>query len=116
MPLEIYIRAMSQSTLPSDFYERLSPKKEALLQVLLDADGDWVRGVDIRQQMRDEYDLSVPHHPGAIAIHLSHYTQWYSEAFRRDLIPGRWVEDAHNHAEFRIGEQYEAALRDWFDN
>lgn len=91
------------------------PKKKALLQILLDADGEWVRGVDIRQQMRDNYDLTVPDKPGALAIHLSHYTQWYSEEFRRNLIPGRWVEGSHNHAEFRIGEKYEDELRDWFN-
>ncbi len=106
---------MSRDTLPEDFFDRLSPKKEALLQVLLDAGGEWIRGVDIRQQMRDDYGLSVPHKPGAVAIHLSHYTQWYSEDFRRDLIPGRWAEDSHNHAEFRIGEKYEEELRDWFN-
>lgn len=106
---------MTRDTLPSDLFERLTPKKEALLQVLLDAEGEWVRGVDIRQQMRDDYGLSVPHKPGAIAIHLSHYTQWYSEGLRRDLIPGRWVDDTPNHAEFRIGQKYEDELRDWFD-
>jgi len=105
---------MTQKTLPDDFFERLSPKKEALLQVLLDAEGEWVRGVDIRQQMREDYGLSVPHHPGAIAIHLSHYTQWYSEEFRRDVIPGRWEDNTRTHAEFRIGEKYEDELREWF--
>lgn len=105
---------MTRDTLPNDFFERLTPKKEALLQVLLDAEGEWVRGVDIRQQMREEYGLSVPHKPGAVAIHLSHYTQWYSEEFRRDVIPGRWVDDDRNHAEFRIGEKYEDKLREWF--
>lgn len=103
-----------KESLPTDFFERLSPKKKALLQILLDADGEWARGVDIRQQMRDDYDLTVPNKPGALAIHLSHYTQWYSEDFRRNLIPGRWVEDSHNHGEFRIGEKYEDELRDWF--
>lgn len=103
-----------KESLPTDFFERLSPKKKALLQILLDADGEWVRGVDIRQQMRDDYDLTVPNKPGALAIHLSHYTQWYSKDFRRNLIPGRWVEDSHNHGEFRIGEKYEDELRDWF--
>lgn len=105
---------MTEDTLPADFFERLSPKKEALLQVLLDADGEWVRGVDIREQMREEFDLSVPHHPGAVAIHLSHYTQWYSERFRRDLISGRWMGDDRTHVELRIGDKYENELRDWF--
>lgn len=104
-----------KDTLPDDFFQRVSPKKRALLQVLLDADGEWVRGVDIRQQMREAYDLDVPNKPGAIAIHLSHYTQWYSEEFRRNLIPGRWVDESHNHAEFRIGEKYKDQLREWFD-
>jgi len=105
---------MTRETLPNDFFERLSEKKAALLQILLDAEGEWLRGVDIRQQMRDDYDLSVPYHPGAIAIHLSHYTQWYSEEFRRDLIPGRWEDNTRTHAEFRIGEEYEDELREWF--
>lgn len=105
---------MTRDTLPDDFFDRLSPKKEALLQVLLEAEGDWVRGVDIREQMREEYDLSVPEHPGAIAIHLGHYTQWYSKGFRWNLIPGQWADDSRTHAEFRIGEKYEDELRDWF--
>jgi len=108
-------RESDREELPSDFFERVSPKKEALLKILLDADGEWIRGVDIRQQMRDEYGLSVPFHPGAIAIHLSHYTQWYSEEFRRNVIPGRWEDDSRTHAEFRIGEKYEEELHDWFD-
>lgn len=106
---------MTRGSLPDDFFGRLTPKKEAFLQVLLDADGEWIRGVEIRQQMREDYGLSVPYEPGAVAIHLSHYTQWYSEDFRRDLIPGRGVEGDHNHAEFRIGEKYEGELREWFD-
>jgi hypothetical protein len=106
---------MTRDTLPADFFERLSPKKEALFHVLLDAEETWVRGVDIRQRMRDEHGLTVPHEPGAVAIHLSHYTQWYSEEFRRDLIVGRWDEDDSNHVEFRIGDTYEEQLRDWFD-
>jgi hypothetical protein len=105
---------MTRETLPADFYERLSPKKEALFEVLLNAEGEWIRGVDIRQQMRDDYGLSVPNHPGALAIHLSHYTQWYSEEFRRELIPGRWENTSRVHAEFRLGEKYEDELRDWF--
>jgi hypothetical protein len=106
---------MSRNSLPEDFFDRLSPKKEALLQVLLDAEGEWVRGVDIRQQMRDEYGLDVPDEPGAISIHLSHYVQWYSQEFRSDLIQGRWAEESHTHGEFRLGEKYETELRDWFD-
>lgn len=106
---------MTQDTLPADFYKRLSPKKNALFKELLDAEGEWMRGVDIRQRMRDNHGLSVPDHPGAIAIHLSHYTQWYSEEFRRDLIPGRWEDNSRVHAEFRLGEKFEDELRDWFD-
>lgn len=102
----------AKESLPDDFFQRLSPKKKALLRVLLDADG-WVRGVDIRQQMRSDYNLDVPDKPGAVAIHLSHYTQWYSEEFRRNLIPGRWVDESH--VELRIGEKYKAELREWFD-
>lgn len=108
-------RIPEDGTLPSDFFERLSPKKEAMLKVLLDADGEWIRGVDIREKMREEHGLSVPHHPGAVAIHLSHLTQWYSENFRRDVIPGRWEDNSRTHAEFRIGEKYEDELRDWFN-
>jgi hypothetical protein len=105
---------MTRSTLPESFYDRLSPKKSALFSILLDADGEWMRGKDIRQKMRDEHGLSVPDHPGAIGIHLSHYTQWYSEEFRRDLIPGRWEDSSRVHAEFRIGEKYKDELREWF--
>ena len=101
-------------TLPSDFFERLSPKKSALLKVLLDAEEEWVRGVDIRQRMREDHGLSVPHNPGAINIHLCHWLQRHSEEFQKDLIPRRWEDDSRTHAEFRIGEKYEDELRDWF--
>lgn len=35
----------------------------------------------------ETYDLSVPSKPDAVAIHLSHYTQWHSGDFRHDFIP-----------------------------
>ena len=105
---------MPRSNLPNDFYERLSPKKEALLQILLDIEGEWIRGVELRQRMRDEYGLSVPEKSGAISAHQGHYTKWYSGEFSRDLINARWIDESKQHAEYRIGEKYEAELREYF--
>ena len=105
---------MSRESLPSDFFDRLSPKKEGLLQVLLDADGEWIEGPRVRQQMRDQYGLSVPDKSGAIASHQGHFTQRYSKQFSRDVINVRWANKSKGIAEYRIGDTYRDELGDYF--
>lgn len=106
---------MSQNGLPNGFFDSLSPKKEALLQVLLEAEGEWVHGDNLRQQMRDEYGLSVPNHSGAISSHQGHFTRRYSKQFSRDVIDVQWIDDTKTHAEYCVGPKYENELRDHFN-
>jgi hypothetical protein len=104
---------MPPSSLPHDFSDRLSDKKEALIQVLLDAEEQWIHGDELRQRMRDEYGLSVPNKSGAISSHQGHFTRWYSKDFSRKIIDVRWAGKARHHAEYRVGE-YEEELREYF--
>lgn len=106
---------MTRDTLPGDFFERLSPKKAALFQVLLDSYGEWIRGEEARRRMREEYNLSVPNKPGAISIHQAYYTQHYSKKFSRDLIQAQWDPENSNHVQIRLGDKYADELREWFD-
>lgn len=100
----------TRERLPDDFIENLTPKQEAFLRILLAEDGDWIRGVDIRQRMRDEYNLDVPYDPGAINGLMAAWTRKYSRQFRHNLMPGEWIDN--NHVRFRIGEKYKAELED----
>ena len=79
--------------------------------MLANADEEYVRGVDVRQRMREHYGVSVADHPGGTAGVLAGFTNRYTESFRRELIPGRWVEGNEAHAEFKLGEKYEAEIR-----
>lgn len=107
-----------RDNLPEDFFQNISDKKEALIQILLNADGEWVSGDDIRSRMQQEYDLTVTETPRAISIHLSQFSKLYSDAFRQNLIPDRWVYHPflpQREPAYRIGEKYEAELREWFN-
>jgi len=106
---------MAQNTLPGDFFDWLSPKKEALIQVLLEAESEWVLGDNLRERMRERYGLSVPDKSGAIASHQGHLTKRYGKEFSRDIIEVRWADESRGLAEYRIGDKYETELRDHFD-
>lgn len=101
----------SSDRLPDGFFDNLTTKQRTLLEVLIDADGEYVRGVEIRRRMRDDYNLTVPDKPGALNGLLSGFTRRYSRSFRRNLIPGRWVDDGRSHAEFKFGKTYEEEIR-----
>lgn len=92
--------------LPADFFNRLSNRQRIMLEILIDADGGWMRGTDIRQVMRDEYDMEVPEGGRATAGIIAGLTRKYDEEFRREVIPGRWADETQQHAEFKIGEKY----------
>jgi len=106
---------MTRDGLPNDFFDRLSPKKEALLRVLLAAEGDWVEGSRLRQLMREDHGLSVPDESGAIASHQGHLTKRYSKRLSRDVINVRWVDESRGIAEYRLGTTYEDEIRDHFE-
>lgn len=106
---------MAQSTLPNDFLDSLSVKKEALIQVLLEADEEWTLGKDVRERMRNEYGLDVPEKPGAISSHQAHLTKRYSKEFSRNIIDARWRNKSQGVAEYQVGEKYESELREYFD-
>lgn len=97
------------------FFDRLSPKKEALLQVLLEAEGEWIPSHEVRRKMREDYGLSVPDKPGAISSHQGHLTRRYSKRFSRNVIDVQWADEARSYVECRVGEKYEDELREYFN-
>jgi len=96
--------------LPDNFFDRLSTKQRIMLEILLEADGEWIRGTDIRQKMREEYGMDVGEGGRATAGVIAGLTRKYNEEFRRDVIPGRWADETQQHAEFRIGEKYKKEI------
>lgn len=115
---DVAIRGSSEETgrdfgtegLPDDFFDRLSTKQRVMLEILLEADGEWMRGTDIRQKMREEYDMDVGEGGRATAGVIAGLTRKYDEEFRRDIIPGRWADETQQHAEFRIGDKYKEGI------
>lgn len=102
-------------SLPVDFFDRLSSKQRIMLEILLEADGEWMRGVDIRKKMREEYDLDVGEGGRATAGVIAGLTRKYNEEFRREVIPGRWADETQQHAEFTIGDKYKGEIEEWFE-
>ena len=102
----------STDALPDDFFNRLSEKQRIMLEILLEADGDWMRGVDIREKMREEYDMDVPEGGRATAGVIAGLTRKYNEDFRREVIPGQWADETQQHAEFKIGEKYKEEIQE----
>lgn len=98
--------------LPKEFFENLSEYQLVLLQVLLDANGEYIRGVEIRKRMNEDHGLRAEGHPWALNSPLGGFTQRYSREFREHLIPGRWENDDREHAEFKIGSKYEREIGD----
>lgn len=92
--------------LPSDFFERLTEKQEGMIRVLIDADGDWVRGSEIRRRMRDDYGIDIAKNGRSTAGVMAGLTRKYGEGFRRDVIEGRWGDDGRQYTEHRIGDTY----------
>lgn len=107
--------SMSKEGLPEDFFKRLSKKQRIMIEILLETDGEWIRGTDIRQKMREEHGLDVGHGGRATAGVIAGLTRKYTEELRRDVIPGRWADETQQHAEFRIGEKYEDEIRAEFE-
>lgn len=97
--------------LPGDFFNRLSEKQRVMLEILLEADGEWMRGTDIRQKMREEYEMDVGKGGRATAGVIAGITRKYDEDFRRDVIPGQWADETQQHAEFKIGDKYKDEIR-----
>lgn len=99
----------SGSSLPSDFFERLTEKQEGMIRVLLDADGDWVRGSEIRERMRNHYGTDLGEAGNPTAGVMAGLTRKYGEGFRRDVIKGRWG-DGRRYTEHRVGDKYREEL------
>ena len=98
--------------LPDDFFNRLSTRQRVMLEILLEADGEWMRGTDIRQKMREDYDMDVGEGGRATAGVIAGLTRKYNEEFRREVIPGQWADETQQHAEFKIGEKYKEEIRE----
>jgi hypothetical protein len=103
--------AEDDTGLPDNFFDRLSKKQRVMLEILLEADGEWMRGTDIRQKMREEYDMDVGEGGRATAGVIAGLTRKYDEELRRDIIPGRWADETQQHAEFRIGAKYKQEVK-----
>lgn len=98
--------------LPDDFFDRLSTRQRVMLEILLEADGEWIRGTDIRQKMREDYDMDVGEGGRATAGVIAGLTRKYNEEFRREVIPGQWADETQQHAEFKIGEKYKEEIQE----
>jgi hypothetical protein len=105
-------QSRDDSGLPDNFFNKLSQKQEVMLEILVQADGDWMRGVDIREKMREEYDMDVGQGGRATAGVIAGLTRKYSEEMRREIIPGRWSDETQQHAEFRIGDKYKQEIKE----
>ncbi|WP_251344396.1 hypothetical protein [Haloplanus halophilus] len=97
--------------LPDDFFDSLSKKQRIMLKVLLDADGEWLKGKEIRRRMREDYDADVGQSGRASAGIIAGLTRKYGEDLRRDVIEGRWADETHQNSEHRIGDKYKEEIR-----
>jgi len=98
-------------SLPEDFFNRLSEKQRVMLEILLEADGEWMRGVDIRQKMRDEYRIDIGDVGQPTVGIIGGFTRKCDRSFRDDLIAGRWRDESKQHSEHKVGEKYRDELR-----
>lgn len=97
--------------LPDDFFDRLSKKQRIMLKVLLDADGEWLKGKEIRRRMREDYDVDVGQGGRASAGIIAGLTRKYGEDVRRDIIEGRWADETQQNSEHRIGDKYKEEIK-----
>lgn len=101
-----------ENGLPEDFFDRLSERQRVMIDILLRNDGEWMRGKEIRQAMRDDYGMDVPDSGRATAGVIAGLTRKYDEDFRRDVINGRWADETQQNAEFRIGDKYREEIEE----
>jgi hypothetical protein len=97
--------------LPDDFIDSLSNRQRIMLKVLLDADGEWLKGKEIRRRMREDYDADVGQSGRASAGIIAGLTRKYGEDLRRDVIEGRWADETQQNSEHRIGDKYKEEIR-----
>jgi hypothetical protein len=108
---DIVLFSVSKS-LPPRFFDSLTEKQEALLTVLVDSNTEYTSGEKIRERTRNEYEFSVPDHPGATAGVVAGFTNRYSKQFSVNLVPARGVDGKNGHYEFELGETYADEIRD----
>lgn len=102
--------------LPEDFFDRLTEKQRVMIEILLKNDREWMRGKDIRQAMRDDYEMDIPEGGRATAGVIAGLTRKYDEDFRRDVIEGQWADETQQNAEFRIGDKYWEEIKEVLDS
>lgn len=105
-------KGKEENGLPEDFFDRLSEKQRVMIDILLNNDGEWMRGKEIRQAMRDDYGMDVPDSGRATAGVIAGLTRKYDEDFRRDVIDGRWADETQQNAEFKIGDKYREEIEE----
>lgn len=72
-------REEEETALPGDFFNRLSPRQKAMIQVLLEADGQ-LSSTELRRRMEEDYGESVGGGRGLAGI-LAGFTRKYGEDF-----------------------------------
>jgi len=102
----------SRDHLPEDFFDRLTEKQRIMIEILLENDGQWMRGKEVRQAMRDDYGMDIPEGGRATAGVIAGLTRKYDEELRRNVIAGQWADETQQNAEFRIGERYREELEE----
>ena len=78
-------------TFPSDFFDRLTSKQEAMFRVLYDAD-EPILTDDLLDRMADEHDETVGGSSGLSGI-LAGLTSKHSKEFRHSIMSASWVGD-----------------------
>ena len=93
---------------PSNFFDRLSKRQEAMIRVLYDAD-EPLLSEELIDRIEDEYDISILGSSGLAGV-LQGLTQKYSKEFRRSIMPGRWAGSQYEW-ELTLDEKQEKRLR-----
>jgi len=78
-------------TFPSDFFDRLTSKQEAMFRVLYAAEGPLLTD-DLIDRMANEYDETVGGSSGLSGI-LAGLTSKHSKEFRQSIMSASWVGD-----------------------
>jgi hypothetical protein len=95
-------------TLPDSFFNRLTRRQKAYVEILVEA-GDWLSNEEIRRQLEDDYDLNCGG-PQAISGIRSGFTRKYGKGFSVDERD--WMGDQN---QYQLNEQYREEIEEHWD-
>lgn len=95
-------------TLPDSFFNRITKRQKAYVEILLEAD-DWLSNEEIRRRLEDDYDLNCGG-PQAISGIRSGFTRKYGKGFSVDERD--WMGDQN---QYRLNEQYREEIEEHWD-